>query len=99
MRRVSGELRTVGDDGPERCAFCGAEAAGPCASCHRSVCGDCCTLTEGGAKTWAICLDCDRKKGRSLGGAWRSVGLWLVGLLVALAALVALLEWLAPSSQ
>ncbi len=99
MRRVSGELRTVGDDGPERCAFCRAEAAGPCASCHRSVCGDCCTLTEGGAKTWAICLDCDRKKGRSLGGAWQSVGLWLVGLLVALAALVALLEWLAPSSQ
>ncbi|MBX3261724.1 MAG: hypothetical protein KF782_18715 [Labilithrix sp.] len=98
MGAVSGALQTVGDDGPERCAFCGAEAAGPCASCHRSVCGDCCTLTEGGARTWAICLDCDRKKGRSLGGAWRGIGLWLVGLLAALAALVALLEWLAPSS-
>jgi len=27
---------------------------------------------------------------------WRGFGIWLVGLLVALAALVALLEWLAP---
>jgi hypothetical protein len=97
---VSGELRTVGDDGPERCTFCGAEAAGPCASCQRSVCGDCCTLTEGGAQTWAICLDCDRsnrKKGRSLSGAWRGLGLWLLGILVLLGALVALLEWLSPS--
>jgi hypothetical protein len=34
-----------------------------------------------GANTWAICLDCDRKKGRSLGGAWGGLGLWLVGWL------------------
>jgi len=94
---VTGELQTVGDDGPERCAFCGADAAGPCASCRRSVCGDCCTLTEGGAQTWAICLDCDRRKGRSLGGAWRGLGIWLIGILIALAAIVALLEWLSPS--
>ncbi|HVH43925.1 MAG TPA: hypothetical protein VM925_16340 [Labilithrix sp.] len=94
---MTGELQTVGDDGPERCAFCGADAAGPCASCRRSVCGDCCTLTEGGAQTWAICLDCDRRKGRSLGGAWRGLGIWLIGILIALAAIVALLEWLSPS--
>jgi hypothetical protein len=89
---VAGELRTVGDDGPERCAFCSAEAAGPCASCRRSVCGDCCTLTEGGVKVWAICLDCDRKKGRSLTGAWRSFGVWLMGVFLVLAAVVVLLE-------
>jgi hypothetical protein len=88
-----GQLLTASDDGPERCAFCGREAAGPCASCHRSVCGDCCTLTEGGAKTWAICLECDRKKGRSLSGVWGSFGLFLVAILVALAAVVALLAW------
>ncbi len=91
---MSGALRTVGDDGPERCTFCPAEAAGPCASCHKPVCGDCCTLTEGGARTWAICLDCDRKEGRSLSGAWRGLGMWLVAILVGLAALVALIEWL-----
>lgn len=93
---MTGQLRTVGDDGPERCAFCREEAAGPCASCRRSVCGDCCTLTEGGAQRWAICLACDRKKGRSLSGPWRGFGAWLVGILVAMAAVVGLLEWLAP---
>jgi hypothetical protein len=56
-------------------------------------------LTEGGAQTWAICLACDRKKGRSLGGRWSGFGLWLIGILVALAALIALLEWLAPSAS
>ncbi|MBX3228588.1 MAG: hypothetical protein KIT84_08040 [Labilithrix sp.] len=93
---MAGALQSSGDDGVERCAFCSADAAGPCASCRRSVCGDCCTLTEGGAKTWAICLECDRKKGRSLRGAWSGLGVWLLGLLVALATIVALLEWLAP---
>jgi hypothetical protein len=56
------------------------------------VCGDCCTLTEGGAQTWAICLDCDRKKGRSLSSEWRRLGLFLVGILVVLFALVVLLD-------
>lgn len=63
------------------------------------MCGDCCTLTEGGTTTWAICLDCldcDRRKGRSLGGAWRSLGVWLIGILVVLTSIVVLLEWLAP---
>lgn len=94
---MSGSLRTVGDDAPPRCSFCAREAAGPCASCRRLVCGECCTLTEGGVRTWAICLECDRKKGSWLGGAWGSFGAWLVALLVGLAVLVALLEWLWPS--
>lgn len=92
---MGGQLLTAGDDGAERCFLCGAAAAGPCASCRRSVCGDCCTLTEGGAEVWAICLSCERKEGRSLGRAWGSFGLFLVGILVALAALVALVGWLA----
>ena len=93
---MSGALQDAGGGGPgiERCAFCSADAAGPCASCKRSVCGDCCTLTEGGAQVWAICLDCDRKKGRSLTRAWGGFGTWLIGLLVAMAAVIALLEWL-----
>jgi hypothetical protein len=91
---MSGQLELEGGDGPERCSFCSNEAVGPCASCARPVCGDCCTLTEGGVRTWAICLECDRKKGRSLSGAWGSFGLFLVGILVVLAAAVALMAWL-----
>jgi hypothetical protein len=91
---MSGQLQTAGGDGAERCSFCSRDAAGPCASCARPVCGECCTLTEGGAKVWAICLECDRKKGRSLRGAWGSFGVFLVGILVALAVAVALLRWL-----
>lgn len=91
---MSGQLQHADGNGPERCAFCSADAAGPCASCRRSVCGNCCTLTEGGVRTWAICLECDRKKGRSLSGAWGSFGLFLIAILVVLAAAVALLAWL-----
>jgi hypothetical protein len=91
---VSGQLQIAGDD-EARCVHCGAKAVGPCASCHRPVCGDCCTLTEGGTRVWAICLDCDRKGGSSLSPGWRAVILWLVVPLVALAAVVALLGWLA----
>jgi hypothetical protein len=58
------------------------------------VCGDCCTLTEGGTRVWAVCLDCDRKKGRSLSSAWSGFGLWMVLLLMALGLLVYLLEHL-----
>ena len=57
------------------------------------MCGDCCTLTEGGVRTWAICLECNRKKGRSLTSAWGSFGLFLVGILVVLAAAVAAMAW------
>jgi hypothetical protein len=94
---MAGELQTVDGDGPQRCAYCSNEAAGPCASCRKPVCGNCCTLTEGGVKTWAICLECDRKKGSSLTNAWRSFGLFLVAILVLMAAAVALLAWLSPA--
>ena len=36
---MSGQLQTVSDDGPARCAICGAEAAGPCARCRNPTCG------------------------------------------------------------
>ncbi|MBX3185511.1 MAG: hypothetical protein KF819_00795 [Labilithrix sp.] len=91
---MSGQLQVASDDGAERCTFCPRDAAGPCASCRRPVCGDCCTLTEGGVKTWAICLDCDRKKGSSLAGPWAGFGMFLVLILVVLAGAVALLAWL-----
>jgi hypothetical protein len=91
---LSGQLLLAGDDGPTRCSFCPREAAGPCASCHRPVCGDCSTLTEGGVKIWAVCLECDRTKGRSLRSAWSTLVLWLVGILLALAAATALVGWL-----
>ncbi len=87
-----------GEPAPLRCAFCSAEASGPCATCKRMVCGDCCTLTEGGVSTWAICLECDRTKGRSLRRAWGGFGLWLVAILVGLALLLALLQWLWPTT-
>lgn len=91
---MSGGLRHVDDDGPVRCSFCPANAAGPCARCRRPVCGDCCTLTEGGVNVWAICLGCDQERGLSIGSAWSGFGLWLLGILAALAAVVALLGWL-----
>lgn len=46
-------------------------------------------LTEGGVETWAICLRCDRKKGRSLERGWRTVVAWFVALVVLLALLAA----------
>ena len=92
---MSGELRTHDGDAPTRCTFCSADAAGPCASCRKPVCGSCCTLTEGGVRTWAICLECDRKKGSSLTSAWQSFGLFLIAILVVMAAAVALLARLA----
>jgi hypothetical protein len=89
---MAGGLQHIDDDSGARCVHCGAPAAGPCASCHAPVCGDCTTLTEGGVRVWAICLACDRRKGRSLSGAWRGLLLWLVMILVALAFATWLLE-------
>ena len=34
---------------------------------------------------WAICLECDRRKGRKLSGAWRSLLLWLAAIFAGLA--------------
>lgn len=56
------------------------------------VCGECCTLTEGGSRVWAVCLDCHRKKGRSLSAVWRGFGAWMLALLVLMALVVYLLE-------
>ncbi len=92
---MTGLLQDAGDDAPAKCVHCGREAVGPCASCHRMVCGNCCTLTESSAKVWAICLECDRKKGRSLGPAWRGLILWLLLPMGLLAAATALLGWIA----
>ena len=91
---MSGGLQDAGGGGiaPPLCAHCSADAVGPCAGCKRMVCGDCCTLTEGGTRVWAVCLDCDRKKGRSLSGVWRGFGLWLLRLLFGMALVVYLLE-------
>lgn len=86
-------LQHVGDPSEPACAACGAPAAGPCASCRRMVCGDCCVLTEGGVETWAICLRCDGRKGRSLAGGWGLVLRWFVGLLGLLLALAVATVW------
>jgi hypothetical protein len=41
------------------------------------VCGDCCVLTEGGARVWAICLSCEDRGGRSLRRGWIAVVGWI----------------------
>lgn len=91
---MSGQLQSVGDDGPARCAICGDEAAGPCASCRRPTCGDCSVLTEGGAKLWAICVRCDRRGGRSLLPGWAIVLSWIAVPIAVLAIAVVILGWL-----
>jgi len=90
---VTGQLQLRDDGGGDaRCVGCSALAVGPCARCHAPVCGDCCVLTESSAKTWAICLSCDGRGGRSLGGGWWHVALWVGGPIVVLAIAVLLLE-------
>ncbi len=90
------ELQLHDEDGggDARCVHCGAPAAGPCARCDCPVCGDCSVLTEGGARTYAICVRCDGRAGRSLRGAWLTVLAWVMGPLLALAAAVLLLAWI-----
>lgn len=86
---MSGLAQHDPDGGGERCRFCSALAAGPCARCRAPVCGDCCVLTEGGVQVWAVCLRCEKNHGTSLTRAWLSLGGWLVGVLFLLAAAVA----------
>jgi len=89
---MTGQLQSVGGDGPiARCITCGKKAVGPCARCHDPVCGDCCVLTEGGSKTFAICFACEDGGGRSLTRGWWTVLLWIALPILVLAALVALL--------
>jgi hypothetical protein len=80
------------DDGPvARCKLCGKTAVGPCARCRSPVCGDCCELTEGGATTFAVCLTCVKRGGKSLTGGWLGLVAWLGAIIVGLAAIVAVL--------
>jgi len=89
---VSG-LQLVERDPIATCKHCGAQAVGPCASCHGPLCGDCCILAEDGIKTWAICRDCDAT-GPSVSSGWRSVLLWIAVPIVILAVAVVALYWL-----
>lgn len=92
---MSGALIPVNGGGaaPARCVHCSALAVGPCARCREPVCGDCCVLTDGGARVWAICLSCERGGGRSLRSGWLAVIGWIAGPILALALLVAALAW------
>jgi hypothetical protein len=77
--------------GPATCVGCGALAVGPCARCQAPVCGDCCELTEGGTRPYAICRGC-AGGGKSLSHAWLTVVGWIA---LPIAALIALLVVLA----
>ncbi|MBN2193962.1 MAG: hypothetical protein JW751_14195 [Polyangiaceae bacterium] len=86
-------MLTLGDPGPghERCVHCGKLAVGPCARCHAPLCGDCCLLTEGGAKTYAICFACAERHGTNLTRAWwHVIGWFLVPIGALVLALLAL---------
>ncbi len=85
-------LMSHGDPPVTRCAICQArDAAGPCARCKRSICGDCCELTDGGATTFAICHTCVKRGGNSLAPAWLGLLLWLGAIMLGLAAVGVLL--------
>ncbi len=64
-----------------RCTLCGITAVGPCARCKKPVCGDCCELTEGGATTFAVCLTCVKRGGKSLAAGWIGLLGWLALLM------------------
>jgi hypothetical protein len=88
-------LMSSGDPPVTRCAICQVrDAVGPCARCRKSVCGDCCELTEGGATTFALCLGCVKRGGNSLTSAWGGLLLWLGAIIVGLAAVGVLLSLL-----
>jgi hypothetical protein len=91
---VTSELALHGEEPDARCVHCGALAIGPCARCDAPVCGDCCVLTDGGARTYAICIGCEKRAGRSLRRAWLMVATWIAGPLVALALAVLALAWI-----
>jgi hypothetical protein len=79
-----------GDPPATRCAICGSVAAGPCARCRRMVCADCCTLSEGGVTTFAVCTGCAHRGGASLRHGYLGLLGWLA-LVVAGLVLVAIL--------
>jgi len=85
-------LSDGGGGSAARCKHCGAEAVGPCAQCRKPVCGDCCVLTEGGVKVWAICLSCRDRSGSSLRQGWWMVIKWVAAPIVLLVLVLAILE-------
>jgi hypothetical protein len=91
---MTGQLQQAGDGPVAACVSCGVQAVGPCARCHAPVCGDCCVLTEGSSKTFAICLSCDGRAGRSLSSGWWAVIRWIGGPILALLLAILLLELL-----
>ena len=84
-------LIPAGDGPVARCKLCGAVAVGPCARCRAPVCGDCCTLTDGGATTFAVCHTCARSGGASLVRPWLGLVGWLAMIIAGLVAVAALL--------
>ena len=85
-------LSDGGGGAAARCKHCGALAVGPCAQCRGPVCGDCCVLTEGGVKIWAICLSCRDHSGTSLRQGWWMVIRWIALPLGLLLLVVVILE-------
>jgi hypothetical protein len=92
---VTGQLQLAGGDNVSVCVHCGVRAVGPCARCHVPLCGDCCVVTEEGAKPWAICRDCDAGGAGALRSGWWTVALWVGGPMLALLVAVLLMSWLA----
>ena len=84
----------VAGAGPARCKLCGAEAAGPCVRCRAMVCADCCELTEGGAGTFALCLTCVKRGGKSFGAGWLGLVAWLGPIVLGILAIAVALAWL-----
>ena len=87
-------LQSHGDPPIARCALCGRAAAGPCARCRRTVCGDCCVLTDGGLSTFAVCLTCARG-GARMDRPWLGLLGWLAGVVLALALVAVVVALLA----
>jgi hypothetical protein len=90
---MTGQLQRVDDDGFIRCYICGADAAGPCAKCRRSVCGDCCVLVQGAATQWAVCTRCESSPTTEVSG-WRALGWFFAKLLFVLLMVVLALFYL-----
>jgi len=85
-------LMSSSDPPVTRCYLCQArDAAGPCARCRKSVCGDCCELTDGGSSTFAICLTCVKRGGSSLAPGWLGLLMWLGVIILGLAGIGVLL--------
>jgi hypothetical protein len=53
-------------------------------------------LTEGGVRTYAICIACSRAVGPSLARSWLTVIYWVAVPLVALLLFVAMLSLIVP---